>query len=60
MLWDSFATHLQQNGTDLRSIQSLTGHNSLKTTDSEASEYTHNTHKGWKKIKSPLDNINLD
>ncbi|MAO09723.1 MAG: integrase [Flavobacteriaceae bacterium] len=47
----SFATHLLENGTDIRYIQELLGHNSPKTT----MIYTHVTDNSLKKIKNPLD-----
>jgi integrase/recombinase XerD len=43
-----FATNQLENGTDLRYIQELLGHNSLKTTQI----YTHITKRGLDKIWS--------
>lgn len=40
---------------DLSYIQVLLGYNSGKTTEI----YTHITHKGWEKIQSPLDTLDI-
>jgi site-specific recombinase XerD len=53
MLRHSFATHLLEQGVDIRYIQTILGHGSTKTTEI----YTHVSNRSLSNITSPLDVI---
>jgi integrase/recombinase XerD len=51
----SYATHLHENGLDIRYIQELLGHKSTKTTEI----YTHVSRRNLVAVRSPIEDLDI-
>jgi integrase/recombinase XerD len=51
----SYATHLHENGLDIRYIQELLGHKSTRTTEI----YTHVSRRNLIAVRSPIDDLDV-
>ena len=49
----SFATHVLEDGYDIRTVQELLGHKDVKTT----MVYPHVLNRGGKGVRSPMDGL---
>ena len=56
LLRHSFATHLLEQGTDIKIVKELMGHNNIKTTE----RYVHIADTFKSNIKSPLDDLLME